>query len=154
MTRVSTRATEHRPPRRTWLGPLLQLLGSGMVIGLLLWHVDLTELRDALALVDPVWLLLVLPVKALGVSLHELRLWLALRPWASPPLPRVMGIGYTSGLVNTVLPARGGDVLAVALLKIECRVSAAAAVTAVGVASGAELVIFGVMLLGDRKSVV
>jgi len=134
-------------PRRRWLGLLLQLLGSGLVIGLLLKHADPQRLRDALAMVDPFWLVLVIPIKALGVTLHELRLYLVLRAWGKPSLSRVLGIGYTAGLTNTVLPLRGGDVLAVALLRAECKVSTVAAVTAVGVASVLEVLVFGVVLL-------
>jgi hypothetical protein len=136
------------PNRHRWGGLALRLLVSALVLFLLLRHADLRQLREALALVDPVWLLLVLPVKALGVAMHELRLYLALRPWGKPPLRTVLGIGFTSGLINTVVPLRGGDMLAVALLKLECRTTAAAAITAVGVASVLEAVVFGLALLG------
>ncbi len=132
---------------RRWPSLLLQLLGSGLVILLLVRHAELDRLRDAMAMVDPVWLVLVLPVRAVAVALHELRLWLALRPWGTPPVGRVLGVGFTAGLANTLVPLRGGDVLAVALLRAECGVSTAAAVTAVGVASVLEALVFGVVLM-------
>lgn len=133
--------------RRRWLRLTLQLLGSGLVLFLLLRHAELDALAEALALVDPRWLLAVLPVKALGLALHELRLYLALRPWTRPSLRGVLGIGFTSGLVNTLLPMRGGDVLAVALIKLECRVGTVAALTAVAATSIIEAVVFGVIFL-------
>jgi hypothetical protein len=133
--------------RRGWAGPILQLLGSLLVLYLLLREVEPDELRDAIAMVDLRWLAAVLPIKALGVTLHELRLYLALRPWAQPPLSRVLGIGYCSGLVNTLLPLRGGDLLAVALLRLECRVSTVAALTAVAATSVLEMMVFGFTLL-------
>jgi hypothetical protein len=135
-------------PQRRWVGLSLQLLGSALVLFLLLRHADLDQLREALAMVDPVWLLLVVPVKAISVTMHELRLYLALRPWGRPAFTRVLGIGFTSGLVNTIVPLRGGDMLAVGLLRLECRTSTAAAITAVGVASVVEAVVFGMALLG------
>jgi hypothetical protein len=133
--------------RRRWVQPLLQVLGSLVVIALLLRHVELRELRDALAMVDPIWLLVLLPVKALSVALHELRLYLALRPWGRPPFARVMGIGFTTGLINSIVPLRGGDLLAVALLRLELRVKTTAALTAVGLASVVEALVFGAVLL-------
>jgi hypothetical protein len=134
-------------PRRRWVQLLLQLLGSAVVILLLLRHVELGGLREALARVDPLWLLLLLPVKAASSALHEFRLYLALLPWGRPPFARVMGIGFTTGLINTVIPMRGGDLLAIALLRLECRVRTAAAITAVGLASVVEALVFGAALL-------
>jgi hypothetical protein len=134
-------------PRRRWASLGLQLLGSIGVLFLLLRHGELDQLRHALAMVHPGWLLLAIPVKAISVAMHELRLYLALRPWGRPSITRVLGIGFTSGLVNTIVPLRGGDMLAVALLKLECRTSTPAAITAVGVASVVEAVAFGLVLL-------
>ncbi len=134
-------------PRRRWLSLLLQLLGSALVIGLLLRHVEWEPLRDAFTMVDWRWLALVPPARAISVTLHELRLYQTLRAWGRPSLLTTLGIGYTSGLTNTVLPLRGGDVLAVALLRKECGVSTMAALTAVGATSVIEALVFGVLLL-------
>jgi uncharacterized membrane protein YbhN (UPF0104 family) len=135
-------------PRRRWLGGALQLLGSGVVLWLLLRNTELGELGEALRTMDPRWLLLLLPAKIMAGPFHELRLYLALRPWAKLPLWRVLGIGFTSGLVNTIIPMRSGDVLAVTLLRLECRVATTAAITAVTATSVIEAVVFGVALLG------
>lgn len=142
MSAANTPTTNSR-----WRSLVLQLLGSALVIHLLLRHADIEQLRSALIMVHPGWLLLSLPIKALSVTIHELRLYLALSAWTKPQFLRVLGIGYTSGVVNTVVPLRSGDMLAVALLKLECRVSTTAAITAVGLASVLEAVVFGVVLL-------
>jgi len=126
---------------------LLQAIGSALVLLLLLRSVDHQRTLDILAQVQPGWLLVAAVARALLLILHELRLYLALLPWKRASLSRVLGIGFTAGLVNTVAPARGGDVLAVTLLKAECGAPLAPAVVAVGLASGLEAVAFGVALL-------
>jgi len=126
---------------------LLQFIGSALVLLLLLRSVDHHRTLDILTQVRPGWLLVAAVARALLLILHELRLYLALLPWKRASLPRVLGVGFTAGLVNTVLPARGGDVLAVTLLKVECGAPLAPAVVAVGLASGLEAVAFGVALL-------
>lgn len=94
------------------------------------------------------FLVLATVLKILGVSLHELRLWLALKPYKKVPLLPVFGIGYLAGLLNVVLPLRGGDLLAIGLLKRELDVPAPAALAAVGLTGFFEAAVFGVFLLG------
>ncbi len=126
---------------------VVQLAGSALVLVLLLRSAGLGELVELLAGVDLLWLLVAAVARALLLILHEVRLYLALLPWQRASLGRVLGVGFTSGLVNTVVPARGGDLLAVTLLKVECGAPVAPALVAVGLASGLEAVAFGVVLL-------
>ena len=60
----------------------------------------------------------------------------------------MIAIGYTSGLANAVLPARGGDIVAAALLKKEVDVPVPAALAAVGVTALLEALVFALFLLG------
>ena len=127
---------------------LLQLVASVLVIGLLVWDAELDAVTAALGEADPVWLLAALVVKGLAVASHELRLWFALKPLQPVPLKQVLGIGFTAGLVNNLVPARGGDLLAVGLLRQEAKVPAPTGLSAVGVTSVLEAAVFGVFLLG------
>lgn len=127
---------------------VLQVLGSILVLVLLIRDAQWTEVWNALALVAPGWLLAAMAVKAVAVGLRELRLWVALLPWGRPPpLGRVVSIGLASGLVNNVVPARGGDLMGIALLIRECAVPATAALAAMGITSVVEAAVFGLYLL-------
>ncbi len=131
--------------RRRW-GWFAQIAGSALVLGLLVHDAEWGRVRGALAVVSLPWLLAAMGVKALGITAREVRLWLALSPWGRPPLGRVVAIGYTAGLVNNVVPARGGDLLGAGLLKLECRVPGTAALAAVGITSLLEALVFAVFL--------
>jgi hypothetical protein len=78
---------------------------------------------------------------------RELRLWVMLRTWCRPRLLRVMAVGLASGLLNVVLPARGGDIAAAALLHRAAAVPGPAALAAVGLTSVVEALVFGLTLL-------
>lgn len=132
--------------RRAWLR-VAQALASAAVLWVLLRDVDLAALGDLWGRVAMGWLLLAVAVKAAALVLHEVRLWLALPP-PRPRLCRVLVIGFTANALNLFLPARGGDVVAIALLNRECGVPADAATVGVGVVAFLEAVIFGVFLLG------
>lgn len=127
---------------------VVQLAGSALVLALLVREARWSEVRDALARVDESWLALALLAKAGAVLAREARLWVALLPWGRPPpLRRVLSIGLVAGLVNNVLPARGGDLLGVGLLHREARVPATAALAAMGITSVIEAAVFGAFLL-------
>ena len=106
----------HRP--RRWAITLL-VLASLLILGLLLAEADPRAVAQALARVSWGWLGLALVIKVAALTLHELRLWWLLRTSHPCPLPRVMGIGFLSGLINTVLPVRAGDLVAALLLRKE-----------------------------------
>jgi len=134
--------------RRRYLAPAVQLAGSLLVLAALLRDAQVMRVWESLAGFSLPWLLGALALKALGVTARELRLWISLRPWKKLGLRPVLAIGYASGLVNNVLPARGGDLLGAALLRRECAVSGSAALAAVGVTSLLEALVFGLSLLG------
>ncbi len=135
--------TKHGRPVRL----LLQIVGSALVLVLLLRDTELAQVREALSGFSTNWLLLAMALKGLGITLRELRLWVAVFPWKRLPLFKVLGIGYCSGLVNNVVPVRGGDLLAIALLRAECGLPATAAMAGVAVTSLAEATVFAVFLL-------
>jgi len=139
---------EPPPPRRVARKTAVQALVSGLVLLLLLRGVDLDVLLGTLGGLAWAWVGAATALKITGLTVRELRLFVAIRPWHEPRVWHILGIGFASGLVNSVVPARGGDVLAMALLKRECRVSLTAAAAAVAVTSLLEAVVFGVLLLG------
>lgn len=134
------------PSRRGALA--LQALASALVLAVLVHDADLERVRDSLAQADLAWLLLAIGLKALGLTLHEVRLWVSLLPWGRPPLLRVIPIGYVSALSNIALPVRGGDLLAAALLRRELGVPGPVALAAVAITGFLEAALFGVFVLG------
>ena len=59
-----------------------------------------------------------------------------------------MEVGFASGAMNLVFPARAGDIAAVALLRRRCKLSSGVAAYAIGMASFFEAAVFGLMMLG------
>lgn len=135
--------------RSAWdrLSPLAQVLGSIGILFLLLHDAQAERVMLYLRGCDLRWLLLSIGAKAMALILHELRLWVALTPWVRLPIRPVVSIGFVSGLVNVALPMRGGDLLAMALLKAELAVEGAAAIAAVVITGFLEAAVFGVFVL-------
>ena len=125
-----------------------QIIASIAVLYVLIQQADLDKIRIALEGTDLRWLLFAAVVKTLSLSLHEVRLWVTLHAWKKTPFLPVLAIGYLSGLLNSVLPIRGGDLVAMGLLKKELGVSGPAAVAAVGITGFLEAAAFGVFVLG------
>jgi len=146
---VSSEPTLSQEPgrKRPWWQLPLQLVASGLVLLLLLREADPTAVWGALVGASVPFLVLATVLKVGSVSLHELRLWLALKPYKQLPIGPVFGIGYLGGLLNVVLPARAGDLLAIGLLKRELDVPGPAALAAVGLTGFFEAAVFGVFLL-------
>lgn len=136
---------ERGRPRR--LVRPLQIVASLAVIWALARDVDQVALKATLARSSAAWLLAALLVKGAGLGVHELRLWLCL-PEPRPPFWRVFVLGFIAGMMNLVLPARGGDLLAIGLLNRECGVRTSAATAAVGLVAFLEAAVFGVFLCG------
>ncbi len=132
---------------RRWLIFAAQAVASLAVIVLLVREARLDAVLHALRRVSVGWLLAALVVKILALSLHELRTWWLLRLHHPVGLPRIMGIGFLSGLLNFLLPLRAGDLAAVLLLVRECRVPGALATAAVGLVALLEAAALGVLLL-------
>ena len=132
---------------KPWVFPF-QILASLGVIALLVGQADVTRIREELAGASIGWLLIATLIKAASLTLHEVRLWISLWPDYRRPGWPVIAIGYTSGLANAVLPARGGDIVAAALLKKEVDVPVPAALAAVGVTALLEALVFALFLLG------
>ena len=132
---------------KPWVFPF-QILASLGVIALLVGQADGARIREELAGASIGWLLIATLIKAASLTLHEVRLWISLWPDYRRPGWPVIAIGYTSGLANAVLPARGGDIVAAALLKKEVDVPVPAALAAVGVTALLEALVFALFLLG------
>lgn len=126
----------------------LQLLASVAVLVGLLRGAELDAVIAAMGDARPEWLLVAVITKAVGLFLHELRLWVSLLPYRRAPLWPVIGIGFAAGLLNTVLPVRGGDLVAAALLRSELEVPGPQAIAAVGITGFLEAALFGVFLMG------
>lgn len=103
------------PGRRWWRAlPALQAGASALAIGALLRSGPAIDLAAISALrVD--LLAIALLIKVLSLTVHELRLTLALPP-PRPPAGLVFAAGFTAGMLNLALPARAGDAALVGLL--------------------------------------
>ncbi|MCB9766267.1 MAG: flippase-like domain-containing protein [Alphaproteobacteria bacterium] len=135
------------PTARRRLVLAAQILASVLVVALLLKDAQVDEVRAALTKADLRWVALAALAKAGGLTLHEIRLWASLLPFRRLPVLRVITIGYVSGLTNTLLPVRGGDLIAAALLRQELGVRGPAALAAVAITGFLEAAVFGVFVL-------
>lgn len=89
--------------KRPWWQVPLQLGASLVVLFLLLREADPAAVWEAIQGASIPFLILATVLKILGVSLHELRLWLALKPYKKVPLGPVFGIGYLAGLLLSLI---------------------------------------------------
>ncbi len=135
-------------PRSKALVPTVQALVSLAILVLLVRQVELQAIAQSFGSASLGWLLIALACKTVGLTLHELRLWVSLMPTHHRRAWPVVVIGYAAGLVNTVLPMRSGDLFAIVLLKTEQDLPGPAAISAVGLTAFLEAFAFGVFLLG------
>ncbi|MDG1479409.1 MAG: lysylphosphatidylglycerol synthase domain-containing protein [Myxococcota bacterium] len=133
--------------RRAWSVRALQLLASIAVLVTLAQSADTDRVWEMLTQGMPAWLVGALLLKAASIVLHEVRLWHAL-PAPRPSLLAVIRIGLIAGTLNLALPARAGDLSALALLRRDCGVSVGTAGAAVGLVAFLEMAVFAVFLLG------
>ena len=125
---------------------VLQLLASLAILGLLAWDASTETLLEAVKGWSIPLVLLALAAKSAALALHEYRLWLAL-PSPRPAVRKTVVIGFVSGAMHTILPARGGDAVAFGLLRQQLGVRASTAAYAVGMAAFFEAAVFGAMVL-------
>ena len=136
------------PRKAPWWKLPLQLLASILVLAVLAHDAELDRVGAALAEADLGYVALAFTLKLAGLTLHEIRLWIAIRAYRPASLWRVAIIGYVSGLANSVLPVRGGDLICVGLLRQELKVPTPVAAAAVGITGFLEAAVFGVFTLG------
>lgn len=127
---------------------LAQVVGSLLILGLLLRGARAEGLLTLLGDLSWPWVIAALLAKGVSVTVREVRLWIALAYWRRLPFFKVLALGYAAGLVNNVTPARGGDLLAAALLQRELDVPGPKALAAVGITSLVEALVFAAFLLG------
>ena len=124
----------------------LQILISLVLLGWMFYSAESQDVWMQLEQLSVLWLGLALLLKCISLLLRELRLWLAL-PSPRPPLWPIMNIGLFTGALHTFLPARGGDVVAIALLVKSSKLSTAKATFAVAISALFEALVFGVLVL-------
>ncbi len=125
---------------------LVQLLFSAAILYVLLNDVDASGVMDTLKKGSIGWLLAAIGIKTSALLVHEGRLWLAL-PKPRPPVKTVVSLGLAAGVLNLALPARAGDLAAIAFMERECNVPPSVGTAAVGVTSFLEAALFGFFLL-------
>ena len=125
---------------------VLQLLFSGLILLLLVHDVDWSGVLRTLEQGSIKWLIAALLFKTLSLIVHETRLWLAL-PRPRPPVQNVISLGLAAGVLNLALPARAGDLAAIAFMERECKVPVPVGTAAVGVTSFLEAALFAFFLL-------
>ncbi len=131
-----------------WWKLPLQLSASIAVLVLLAHDAELDRVFAAVLEADLRWVALAFTLKLAGLTLHEVRLWIAVRAHHPASLWRVAVIGYVSGLANSVLPVRGGDLICVGLLRQELQIPTPSAAAAVGITGFLEAAVFGAFTLG------
>jgi len=108
----------------------------------LVYDANPEEVWNAISRANPAWLATAIALRAFTLTLHEVRLWFALLPWGRFPLMHVVIIGWIAGLMNTLLPIRGGDLIGVALLRKELSIDTSKAIASVGITAFLEVVLF------------
>lgn len=124
----------------------LQLGLSVLILVLLTHDVDWSGVGQTLAQGSLAWLFVAMLVKTTGLLVHEGRLWLAL-PRPRPPVRKIISLGLAAGVLNLALPARAGDLAAIAFMERECDVPVPVGTAAVGVTSFLEAALFAFFLL-------
>jgi glycosyltransferase 2 family protein len=102
-----------------------------LFLGLALSRVPLSAVRAALANAQPIWIAAAILVYAVNLSLRAWRWQIILRPAAAIPYPgmaRALVVGY--GL-NTIMPARLGELFRAEFLKQDFGLSRIAALTSI-----------------------
>jgi hypothetical protein len=125
---------------------LVQLLLSLAILYVLMRDIDTTGIITTLKNGSVGWLLAAIGIKTLALLTHEVRLWLAL-PQPRPPMRTIISLGLAAGVMNLALPARAGDLAAIAFMERECKVPPSVGTAAVGVTSFLEAALFGFFLL-------
>ncbi len=120
---------------------------SALILWLLLRDLDLDAVQATLKTGSIQWLFMAFIVKAFALLFHEYRLWLAL-PKPRPQTRQVISLGLAAGVLNLALPARAGDLAAIAFMDRECKVPVPVGTAAVGVTSFLEAALFAFFLLG------
>jgi hypothetical protein len=123
-----------------------QLALSVFILWVLLSDIDTDAIKAVLISGSIWWAAAALGIKTLALIVHEWRLWLAL-PQPRPPLRAVISLGLAAGALNLALPARAGDLAAIAFMDRECDVPVPVGTAAVGVTSFLEAAIFAFFLL-------
>jgi hypothetical protein len=131
---------------RPWVRRGLQLGLSVLILVLLTHDVDWSGVGQTLAQGSLAWLFVAMLVKTTGLLVHEGRLWLAL-PRPRPPARNIISLGLAAGVLNLALPARAGDLAAIAFMERECNVPVPVGTAAVGVTSFLEAALFAFFLL-------
>jgi len=124
----------------------IQIGLSGLILWLLLRDLDGAAVLRTLEAGSVGWLLAAFLVKASGLLFHEYRLWLAL-PKPRPQTKKIISLGLAAGVLNLALPARAGDLAAIAFMERECKVPVPVGTAAVGVTSFLEAALFAFFLL-------
>lgn len=132
--------------KHPWTRVAIQVVLSAVILWVLARRVNVHEISAVWESGSSFWLLVAILVKASALLTHEYRLWLAL-PKPRPPTSNIISIGLAAGVLNLALPARAGDVAAIAFMKRECDIKPATGTSAVGVTSFLEAAVFGFFLL-------
>jgi len=133
---------------KRWIPLVVQCGASALVLLLVLRQADFGGLAGTLTSAAPQWIVLAIACRVYVASSRVGRIAIGLTPWGRPQLPSLLGIGYLAALLNQVLPARTGDVLAVGLLKREQGFSIGAGASALVTTNLATSALTGVIFVG------
>jgi len=86
---------------------------SALLIGILLWRIDLPQAWDTLREANYIYLGLALPIYSLSKLVDAYRWRLMLRQLGSPPVTGLFGIYLMGNMANNLFPLRLGDIIRV-----------------------------------------
>ncbi len=97
---------------RAWRNPwALQLVTTAVFLGVLLWRVDVRDAVDPFREARYGWVILAMAIFPVTRLLDTYRWRLYLERVGRPPFPGLLGAFLVGNLVNSVLPARVGDLV-------------------------------------------
>jgi len=145
--------------RRLWpyLRPIIQLAIAAALLGLLLWRVDLTQVRDDLSQATLWWLPLAFGANLMSDWFRAIRLQQLLAPLKRFDLSFLFGTAVLGVSCNLALPFRAGEVIRVQVMRRRSGLKASNIVASIisekllDIVAFAGFIILGVVLYQEAR---
>ena len=126
-----------------WRPWLFQFGLAGVLLGVMIWQVDFSDVVDTFRNANYAWVALAFVVYAVSRVVHTWEWQITLTKLGRPPFRGLFGAILIGSLVNNVVPAAAGDVARMQIVANRYNISRTGLVTG----RGAEAVINGVFLV-------
>ena len=128
-------------------GWLVQAASAAALLGFALWWVDLGEVAGALSRAHYQWAFLAIAIYALTRVVHTIHWQVYLVKVGHVPFVQLLGAFVIGNFVNSVLPARAGDVATIQLMANRYGLSRAGMIAASGVETVLDALVLVIMML-------